>query len=290
MKKFKKSSVIVPALARIAVTSAASVSGTVAWFTATRSVTARGMSFTAKSTSNLLIAGDQLSSSNKLGDENFSSELSQSVTGTLNPASTVNAKNFFSTTNAKADGSSVETKYTDVSANTGNTTYKDYVFQLKAINIENSVQSIFVNSLEIKYNDAYASGDLGNAVKAFRVAFFIESFETQSKFTLGNAIGDANEVKAIYTPTGAGNHSDGKAVASETALSAVEYTTTAVGLVDNIASGSTTYYKGICRLWLEGEDTNCTSDLFKTAKENWSLNIGLALGDTQDAVTSIKII
>ena len=287
MKKFKKSTVIVPALARIAVTTAASVSGTVAWFTATRSVTASGMSFTAKSSSNLLIAGDQLANSAKLTDDKFSSELSQEVTGTLNPASTIDAKHFFSTTNAKADGSSVETKYTDVSANTGNTAFKDYVFQLKAINIENSEQSIFVKSLEIKYNNNYASGDLGNAVKAFRVAFFIESFGTS--FTLGNATGDDNKVKTIYTPTGAVNHTGGKAVNSTTTLETVNYTNKAVGLVDKIASGSTTYYKGICRLWLEGEDTNCTSDLFKSAKENWSLNIGLELGDATEAVTSIKI-
>ena len=45
MKKFKKSSVIVPALARIAVTAAASVSGTVAWFTATRTANATGGQF-----------------------------------------------------------------------------------------------------------------------------------------------------------------------------------------------------------------------------------------------------
>ena len=47
MKKFKKSAVVIPALARIAVTAAASVSGTVAWFTANRSVTVNGSNFNA---------------------------------------------------------------------------------------------------------------------------------------------------------------------------------------------------------------------------------------------------
>ena len=47
MKKFKKSAVVIPALARIAVTAAASVSGTVAWFTANRSVTVKGSNFNA---------------------------------------------------------------------------------------------------------------------------------------------------------------------------------------------------------------------------------------------------
>ena len=47
MKKFKKSAVVIPALARIAVTAAASVSGTVAWFTATREATVTGGTFLA---------------------------------------------------------------------------------------------------------------------------------------------------------------------------------------------------------------------------------------------------
>ena len=49
MKKFKKSAVVIPALARIAVTAAASVSGTVAWFTANRSVTVNASNFAAQS-------------------------------------------------------------------------------------------------------------------------------------------------------------------------------------------------------------------------------------------------
>ena len=49
MKKLKKSAVVIPALARIAVTAAASVSGTVAWFTANRSVTVNASNFTAQS-------------------------------------------------------------------------------------------------------------------------------------------------------------------------------------------------------------------------------------------------
>ena len=49
MTKLKKSAVVIPALARIAVTAAASVSGTVAWFTANRSVTVNASNFAAQS-------------------------------------------------------------------------------------------------------------------------------------------------------------------------------------------------------------------------------------------------
>ncbi|MCI7132735.1 MAG: hypothetical protein MSA42_03270, partial [Mollicutes bacterium] len=57
MKKFKKSAVVIPALARIAVTAAASVSGTVAWFTANRAVSVSGDNFVAaKLDSSLAVA------------------------------------------------------------------------------------------------------------------------------------------------------------------------------------------------------------------------------------------
>ncbi len=47
MNKLKKSAVVIPALAMIAVTAAASVSGTVAWFTATHTITATAGNFNA---------------------------------------------------------------------------------------------------------------------------------------------------------------------------------------------------------------------------------------------------
>ena len=61
MKKFKKSSIIVPALARIAVTAAASVSGTVAWFTASRTATVSTNAMISTKTSsslNVTVTGD----------------------------------------------------------------------------------------------------------------------------------------------------------------------------------------------------------------------------------------
>ena len=45
MKKFNKSKVIIPALAMIALTTAASATGTVAWFAANGTVTASTMTF-----------------------------------------------------------------------------------------------------------------------------------------------------------------------------------------------------------------------------------------------------
>ncbi len=56
MKKFNKSKVIIPALAMIALTTAASATGTVAWFSANGVVTASTMTFKATAGANLYIA------------------------------------------------------------------------------------------------------------------------------------------------------------------------------------------------------------------------------------------
>ncbi len=69
MKKLKKSAVVIPALAMIAVTAAASVSGTVAWFTAAKTVTATAGSFKASyNDGNLSVtASSWMATTNKLG-------------------------------------------------------------------------------------------------------------------------------------------------------------------------------------------------------------------------------
>lgn len=69
MKKFKKSAVVIPALARIAVTAAASVSGTVAWFTAAKTVTATAGQFKASyNNGNLSVrATSWMTDKNRLG-------------------------------------------------------------------------------------------------------------------------------------------------------------------------------------------------------------------------------
>lgn len=283
-KNFKKSKfVILPALATLVLTSVATVTGTAAWFTVNRAVTVTGMSFIAKSESNLLIAADTLANGNQLNDSAFGSTLNQSINGTLKPASTVNARNFFATEKAKADGSSEKVEYNDVSANTDNAYFKEYVFQLKAINVETSAQNIYVDELDIKYGTNYATGNLANAVKAFRAAFFIEK-ATNSNFVLGTATDTGEKqisVKSIYTPSGADNQKTGQAVSSANTTTAVEYVNDKKNLI-LVDANTSSYFKVVCRVWLEGEDKGCTDDLFKSAKDSWNFSLGLRLGSTEE--------
>ena len=307
-KNFKKSKfVILPALATLVLTGVASVTGTVAWFTANRAVTVSGMAITAKAGSNLLIAGDDLTSVQQKADSEFAATLTQTISvNELAPASTVNAKNFFYTDSAKADGSIDTGKYDEATNNETKKYYVDYVFQLKAINTETSEQSLYINSIGISYDEAADDTDKANlekAAKAFRCAFFLETARTTagSEFSADTTT-VTNGMKFIYTPKDAANQTNGKAVKSASTgdkanssadLGDVSYLSTKTAY-ETVATG-THYYKGVARLWLEGEDTSCTNDLFKTATSQWKFDLGFRLGDMdsstagEEAKTNIDI-
>lgn len=310
-KNFKKSKfVILPALATLVLTGVASVTGTVAWFTANRAVTVSGMAITAKAGSNLLIAGDDLTSVQQKADSQFASSLTQTINvSELAPASTVDAKNFFYTDSAKADGSIDTGKYetaTNSTEENGKKYYVDYVFQLKAINTETSEQSLYINSIGISYDEAADDTDKANlekAAKAFRCAFFLETAGTTagSEFSADTTT-VTNGMKFIYTPKDAANQTNGKAVKSASTgnkadssadLGEVTYLSSKTAY-ETVATG-THYYKGVARLWLEGEDKSCTNDLFKTATSQWKFDLGFRLGDKdsstagEEAKTNIDI-
>lgn len=96
----KKTKIVVPALAVLLLSTAASVSGTVAWFSMNTSVKVDGMQVSTRVSSNLLIAEKNL-------EQNYTDSITQSRVGILEPASTVDGKAFWYTTNAKGDGSAI---------------------------------------------------------------------------------------------------------------------------------------------------------------------------------------
>lgn len=94
----KKTKIVVPALAVLLLSTAASVSGTVAWFSMNTQIKVTGMTVTTKVSSNLQIAEEN-------NDAFFSSDnLQQARSGILEPASTVDGDSYFYTVNAKNNG------------------------------------------------------------------------------------------------------------------------------------------------------------------------------------------
>lgn len=107
----KKTKIIIPALAMLLLSTAASVSGTVAWFSMNNQVTVSGMSVTTKVSSNLLIA-----ESNNAA--NYSDAIVQDRSGILEPASTIDGESFFYTVDALGDGDAKQEVYAEYDEDT----------------------------------------------------------------------------------------------------------------------------------------------------------------------------
>ena len=101
----KKTKIVIPALAVLLLSTAASVSGTVAWFSMNTALNVTGMTVTTKVSSSLQIA--------ETNDEALfkNDDLPQARSGILEPASTIDGVDFYYTTNANALGDANAEQY-----------------------------------------------------------------------------------------------------------------------------------------------------------------------------------
>lgn len=288
MKKFNKSKVIIPALAMIALTTAASATGTVAWFSANQAATVTGMKFKTAVDSNLLVAGTTDGSTAiayntaAIAKEAQFAETYEFSANAVNltPASTVNATAFFTTSKAKADGSAIvngnTTTYLSATNGTSIYYYVDYSFELKAVATENS--TIELTKLNLLYGTPAST--YGWGTKAWRIALFVNTVESSNIEDSTTAFGTGNPtLHGIYTPASCANQTTGQAVSSVSALSDVDYLDEAKSIASLTAS-KTYYTRVTARIWLEGEDTTCTNEDFLSLTADWSLDMKFAIGGT----------
>ena len=311
----KKTKIVVPALAVLLLSTAASVSGTVAWFSMNNKVSVTGMSVTTKVSSSILISGTNADAAS------YGDELNQTRTGVLEPASTVNGVDYFYTTNAVTSGDAKENVYKSYSeaeitdnpltdgadpdwsnalanTNAGKTHYDvlfnnaygftgadtahvsyayiDYTFYLKATNTSNATTHLRMTECLMKY----ANGAISE--KAWRVAVFSQEVTAYAQNISAPASGDKKTMLAL---SGAANFDGNQAVASTTGLGSVTYGT-AASLLD-VAAGDTAWQKVTVRLWLEGEDTTCNNETFAELVDQYTLKLSFRIDDQEAAVTNI---
>lgn len=313
----KKTKIIVPALGIIAFATAASITGTVAWFTANNAVSVTGMQFKTQVGNNLLIADNQTGAT--FTDAVFATSLTQTRKAKLEPVSSVDGVGFYYTTVANDNGSaktaspfyaysegasqadtdadktaydaSFNTSYGVASPTTGwaGTVlygYVDYTFYLKA-SLASENDRIVMNGCTMKYNNAA----LEASDKAWRIGVFAHEASastsagvtTVNTYTTAMAAGDN---KTILSPSGADyfTKTKGTEPAVVDAVSGVSGTTPTYGDVINFNSQAVIYeaendgeankvFKIVVRLWLEGEDTKCYVDNYKTLTADYTLSL-----------------
>jgi hypothetical protein len=174
--------------------------------------------------------------------------------------------------------------------------YVDYVFYLKGTG-DATDQYIKMTKCNLVYNDAAivntgegkVVGD--NVDRAWRAAVFCSSITGGAGEQSTNAT--AGNLKAILTLNGAANHDAGKAVSGATAAPtalAQNYNTwsdATNGAIATVANKATGYYMVTIRVWLEGEDTTCTSKTYANLSDAWKLDCEFQLKNASTAVSEI---
>ncbi len=314
---------LIPAAGMLALSASMLATSTYAWFTMNKYVTVTGMQVKTTVSSNLLISHGEFSATTKNSDGTFTTADSTAIKAWLQPVSTNNADsaNYWYTLNAKANGAKDSGNYidydsvglgttdvttatyanafsqaygvtkdqvtafgADTNPNNAAVGYVDYVFQLKATNTTGGAESIYLTKLDLTYAGATDND------KAFRAAVFAQEFNNAFAGDITTYTEGANEnYKGIYAPANANNQTLNKAVNAVDGVDTItnfknggESTATELATV---AAGDTKYYKVVVRLWIEGEDTTCTSETFANLTQNWALDLRLDLGNLGGGTT-----
>ena len=267
------------------------------------------MSLKVSTSSNLLISPDNAS------DATYDKELKKNIEALLAPSSTVNGIDYFYTLDAAADGHKAkgpndeypflrytETQTLDVldtyaekdkydpvfnlnynistanpqEANEYKTAYGyvDYVMYLKATSTEEN-QKIVMNKCNLLYK-----GDVLED-KAWRAAVFVQ--ETSAK-TQPTSVGT---LVSIIAPTGAKNHNEGLAADTMSSIGTIQKENKEVIIDNAIISGNSKYYKVVIRVWMEGEDTTCTTEIYGNKTDKYTLDLEYIIDKEVNGVTTI---
>lgn len=300
---------LLSAVGMLTVSATMLISSTFAWFSLNKKASVENMSLKVSTSSNLLISPDNAS------DATYDKELKKNIEALLAPSSTVNGIDYFYTLDAAADGHKAKgpndeypflrymenealdvldtyaekSKYDGVfnlnySISTANPEtaaafktaygYVDYVMYLKATSTEEN-QKIVMSKCNLLYKGEVLED------KAWRAAIFVQ--ETSAK-TQPTSVGD---LVSIITPTGAKNHNEGLAADTMSSIGDISKDNEEVVIDDSIASGESKYYKVVVRVWIEGEDTTCTTEVYGNRTDKYTLDLEYKIDKDIEGIKSI---
>ena len=311
----KKTKIIVPALGLLLLSTAASVTGTVAWFSANTSVSATGMKVQAKAESGLLISADKTDASWSNTDAtDYGTAVSLVPTSTnsgsawyhsqSNSADNYASSGTYKTLTSAADSASnIQVKEENL-ASTANAvaqvTYQD-VDSDDAYTNATDVGYFLMNRFYVKSSgDQIVIDNTANwiAVKTVTLAGISASAPLDASLRIGVDFGGSFKILAPFAAaagTGSASGTISYTVNGSTATTAYKGTLAADGNYNaNLATGfsgnipaKTTADPTVVNiyLWFEGEDVNCKSNNIVTTLDTLTVSVEFAL--VQSAPTNI---
>ena len=269
----KKTKIIIPALGLLVLSTAASVSGTVAWFSMNTEVTATGMQVKAKAQEGLVIsnAAD--------GTYNASAASVKNSCAELYPASTYNFSTWLTSVSTNPGAANTQQAYTAATAwdfsspsTPGYYVVHDYYIR------SSSASALTVASLDVL--DVSAKLGTGNPAaqelsKALRVGINFDGSSNKyiyAPITGFTATVSVQKAAGAYSSVAA-DRQDVTALAGSTDSN----DTTVTSIPANTANGKHVYIY----VWYEGEDAACVSN--NIVEELETLSIEVTFGFTAQA-------
>lgn len=244
----KKSKILVPAVALLALSTAAATTGTVAWFSANTTVSGSGMQVQCVTAKDLVISNAQN------GDYGVSAVTTNTGNKVLSPASTADTTAFYAIDSANIEYASGQAKVgstiTDVTATGANTYYAKHSFWVKVNGANDaSVTSVVLKSLTI----ATPSLPISHPLRVAAVTSeHTEIYSMTGGETTYNAVSKAGKI-AYATGTSYGVNATGDAVTEVTAKTAVSDSEVYFATLGTTAKQIDFY------VWYEGQDKDCKS-------------------------------
>ena len=266
----KKTKVIIPAMGLLLLSTAASITGTVAWFSVNTTVTANGMSVQAKAQEGIAIsnAAD--------GTYNFTAASAKSTVAELYPASTIDFDPFLTSVSTNPGQANTQQAYSTGAAWVNNSTEAHYVVHNFYIR-SSSASALTIGSLDIKSVDAKVGGGAAaqELSKSLRVGV---QFENSSNVYIYGPVTGFTATVSVQKAAGAysaaaADREDVTALAGN-----VESNDTAVtSLPARTSNGKLVSVY----VWFEGEDAACISNNLPVSTEQ--LDIAITFGFTAAA-------
>ena len=250
----KKTKIIIPALGMLLLSTAASISGTVAWFSMNTTVTANGMQVKAKAQAGLVI------SNASDGTYNASAATVKTTCAELFPASTYNLSTWLASVSTNPGQANTQQEYTSATAWTSNSSDANYVvhdFYIRSSSASAlTVWSVDVKSVSAEVIDTNTEDEVTPVVKDLEKSLRVGvKFGTSENSYIYAPI--AGYTATVSVQDAAGAYSDNNRHSVSALAGNTQSRDHGVTQVPNNQSAGLHAYVFV---WFEGEDANCISD------------------------------
>ena len=252
----KKTKIIIPALGMLLLSTAASISGTVAWFSMNATVSASGMQVKAKAQGGLVIANATD------GTYNSSANSVKSTCAELFPASTYDLSTWLTSVSTDPSQANTKQQYTSATAWSSNESDAHYIvhdFYIRSSSASAlTVWSVDVKSVSAQVVDPNPDDANVPAVKDLEKSLRVGvKFGTSTNSYIYGPI--AGYSASVSVQKAAGAYSSA-AADRETVAALAGNTQSRDHSQTNIPNNTAEGLHAYVYVWFEGEDANCISD------------------------------